>query len=80
VLVLLDRFREEPSLSTLARLLSEECECRELWRREVSTVPELALPARVLHQYDSLADAFGLSEWWAADRAGIRAMALGSAP
>ncbi len=80
MLTLLDRYRAEPSQSTLCELNSEECECKEVWRQQIAVVPSPALPDRVLHHYECLAHYFGLSEWWTAHGEEIRASALQDYP
>ncbi len=80
VLAMLDRFREEPSVATLADLRSQECKCKERWREDILRLPEVTLPERVCLQYDWLARDFGLSEWWAAHGEGIRADVLDYSP
>lgn len=78
ILTLLDGFREQPCASTVVDLASEECGCKDAWRREIATVPDMALPARVLRHYEALARGFGLSEWWAAHHEEVRDSVLSS--
>ncbi len=77
VLESLDRFRENPTSSAVAHLVAQECECKDAWRTEMEEAPERALPERVLDQYEQLARAFNLMDWWSARDEEIRAEVLG---
>ncbi len=78
VLESLDRFRYNPTSAAVAHLVAQECECKDVWRRELEEAPERALPERVLDQYEHLARTFNLTDWWSTRQQEISAEVLGS--
>jgi len=76
VLELLDRFRDNPSSSTVADLVACECECKGVWRKEVASRPERPRAQRVIEQYENLARAFNLMDWWSTHQSEVVAQML----
>ena len=62
VLVALDKFREEPSIESVGRLMAIGCACRQIWMGKFE-IPVQPLAERVFNIYHLLAGDLGLTEW-----------------